>query len=88
MKSVLRTGCGRKNAARFFGEIIDIVLVNEEAVSKKGEVFNRAYQLKDIKKIADVFKSVLVDNDGLTQDTSATIKSVADLYNLVKTYSI
>ena len=58
-----------------------------QAVSNNEKtVFKRAYQLKDIVKVADIPNSVLSDNGGLTEETSATIKSVSDLFKVVKQY--
>ena len=50
------------------------------------EIFSRAYQLKDIQKIANIPNSVLSKIGGLTDDTSATTISIADLYELVKSF--
>lgn len=58
----------------------------EEAVSKSGEDFSRAYDLKDIKRVATSAKGVLPGNGGLTQANLATINSVADLFAAVKAY--
>lgn len=60
----------------------------EEAISSKsiGESFFRAYQLKDIEKVASIPNSVLSENGGLTGEMKTTTYSVADLYKFVKTY--
>lgn len=50
------------------------------------ETFKRGYQLKDIKRIADISNSVLSKIGGLTEDTSTIKYSIADLYQLVKTF--
>lgn len=57
----------------------------EEAISpKNNEIFDRAYQLKDIEKVASVPNGVLSENGGLTSETNATTYSISDLYALVK----
>ncbi len=49
--------------------------------------FSRAYQLKDIEKIADLPNGVLSENGGLTDDKSATFNvSISELFDLVKHY--
>ena len=59
----------------------------EEAISpKNNEIFDRAYQLKDIEKVASVPNGVLSENGGLTSETNATTYSISDLYALVKQY--
>lgn len=59
----------------------------EEAISSKDNaVFDRAYQLKDIEKVASVADGVLSENGGLTEATHATTYSISDLYALVKQY--
>lgn len=59
----------------------------EEAISpKNNEIFDRAYQLKDIEKVASVPNGVLSENGGLTSETNATTYSISDLYALVKRY--
>ncbi len=59
----------------------------EEALSNNGqEVFTRAYQLKDIQKVADLPDGVSEGKPSLSDDKSATIDSIADLHELVKTY--
>ena len=58
----------------------------EEALSNDKEtVFSRAYELKDIQKIADAPNGVLANDGGLTDDASA-VNSISDLFELVKTY--
>jgi len=39
---------------------------------------------KYIENVADIPNSVLSENGGLTEETSATINSISDLYSLVK----
>lgn len=59
----------------------------EEALSNNEKViFKRGYELKDIIKVADLPNSVLSQNGGLTDGTSTTTYSIADLYDLVKTF--
>lgn len=59
----------------------------EEALSNNGKViFRRAYQLKDIEKVADIPDGVLFKKEGLTEGTSTTTISISDLFNLVKEY--
>ena len=59
----------------------------EEALSNNEKViFKRGYELKDIIKVADLPNSVLFQNGGLTDGTSTTTYSIADLYDLVKNY--
>ena len=59
----------------------------EEALSNnEKEVFTRAYELKDIQKIADIPNGVLQNKLGLTEETSATIDTISDLYTIVKLY--
>ena len=43
-----------------------------------------SFQLKNIKKVADIPNGVLHKNVGLTDEMSATIESISDLYYLVK----
>ena len=57
----------------------------EEALSDKGEVFSRAYELKEIQKIADATDSVLSLSEGLTDEASAST-SIAKLHEVVKAY--
>ena len=61
-------------------------LFAEEALSAKEEVFMRAYELKDIVKVATFTNGVLPGTGGLTKVNIATINSVADLYDLVKAH--
>lgn len=69
------------------GEKYLLKLYVEEALSNnEKEVFTRAYQLKDIIKVADIPNSVLFQKEGLTDDTSATVYSIADLFKIVKQY--
>ncbi len=59
----------------------------EEALSNNEKtVFTRAYQLKDIKKVADLPDGVSEGIPSLSDDRSATINSIADLFALVKQY--
>ena len=67
-------------------EISLFKLFAEEALSAREEVFMRAYELKDIVKVTTLTNGVLPGTGGLTNVNIATINSVADLYNLVKTY--
>lgn len=70
------------------GEIHLLKLFVEEALSNNGDdVFKRAYELKDIQKIANLPKSVLAQMGGLTQGKSATV-SIADLFAFVKQYDV
>lgn len=69
------------------GEYSLLKLFVEEALSNNEKVvFKRAYQLKDIEKIADIPNGVLLNTEGLTDDTSAINISISDLFNLVKQY--
>ena len=69
------------------GEYNLLKLFVEEALSNNEKtIFKRAYQLKDIQKVANIPNSVLSTSGGLTDDTSATTISVADLFALVKQY--
>lgn len=62
----------------------------EEAISSKsvGESFFRAYQLKDIEKVAENIGSLTRKNKAYgaesTNDVSTTAYIVADLYDFVK----
>lgn len=62
----------------------------EEAISSKsiGESVFRAYELKDIKKVAENIGSLTRKNKAYgaesTNDVSTTAYSVADLYDFVK----
>lgn len=67
-------------------EISLFKLFAEEALSAKEEIFMRAYELKDIVKVTTLTNGVLPGTGGLTNVNIATINSVADLYDLVKTY--
>lgn len=69
------------------GKTYLIKLFVEEALSNnENYVFSRAYQLKDIQKIADITNGVHSENGGLTDVTSTTKYSIADLFELVKRY--
>lgn len=59
----------------------------EEALSNNEKtVFTRAYQLKDIQKVADLPNGVSEGNLSLSDDKSATTYSISDLHSLVKMY--
>ncbi len=62
------------------------LFVEEALPNKGGEPFSRAYELKDIEKIADLSNGVLSQKGGLTEDKSTTTISISDLYALVKRY--
>jgi hypothetical protein len=62
------------------------LFVEEALPNKGGEPFSRAYELKDIEKIADLSGGVLSQKGGLTEDKSTTSISISDLYALVKGY--
>ena len=64
---------------------LSIKIFVEEALSNnESEVFTRAYQLKDIEKVADLPNGVLKDNSLPSDDKSTTsIHSVADLFEYV-----
>ncbi len=62
------------------------LFVEEALPNKGGEPFSRAYELKDIEKIADLSDGVLSQKGGLTEDKSTTSISISDLYALVKSY--
>ncbi len=49
-------------------------------------VFTRAYELKDIEKVAGIQSGVHSQERGLTTDKPTTDYSIADLHSLVKTY--
>lgn len=69
------------------GENVSLLkLYAEEAVSKAGEDFTRAYDLKDIKTVATSTNGVLSQTGGLTDADIATIQTVADLFAAVKDY--
>lgn len=72
--------------AEYNGEIALLKLYAEEALSAKGEVFSRAYELKDIEKVAIPTDGVHSNNGGLTEVGTTTKVSVADLANIVKRY--
>ncbi len=62
-------------------------LFAEEAVSlKSGEIFTRAYELKDIKKVAALPDGVLSKTGGLTDGNTSTALTVADIVSLVNKY--
>ena len=62
-------------------------LYAEEALSNnEKEVFSRAYELKDIEKVADFDNGVLHSTVGLTGSQSTTEVSLSDLYSLVKRF--
>ena len=62
----------------------------EEAISSKsvGESFFRAYELKDIKKVASLPNGVHPQNEGLSTKKEETKYKVADLYDFVKISSV
>lgn len=62
------------------------IFVEEALSNNENVIFKRGYQLKDIKKVADIPNGVHSANGGLTEDTSTTTYSISDLYNFVKTY--
>jgi len=70
------------------GNFYLLKLFVEEAVPNNGgDPFVRAYQLKDIEKIADLPNGVLSEDGGLTDDKSTTfINNLAGLYLFVKRY--
>lgn len=69
------------------GENYLLKLYVEEALpTKGGDTFSRAYELKDIQKIAELPNGVLSQKGGLTKGSSAITISISDLYALVKTY--
>ena len=60
-------------------------LYAEEAVNKKGEVFTRAYELKDMEIVATSANGVLSREGGLTDAGIATaIHTVSNLFEAVK----
>lgn len=62
-------------------------LFAEEAVSlKNGEIFTRAYELKDIKKVAALPNGVLSQTGGLTDGNTSTTLTIADIAAIVKKY--
>lgn len=57
------------------------------ALNNKGDtVFSRAYQLKDIKKIAALGNGVLEGEPSLSGANTATIDTIADLVSVVKQF--
>lgn len=59
----------------------------EEAMSNNRlTVFSRAYQLKDIKKVAEIPNGVLSSDRGLTDEISSTNYNVADLFEFVNVF--
>lgn len=70
------------------GELYLLKLYVEEALPNKGgEPFTRAYELKDIEKVADLPNRVLSEIGGLTDDSSTTFNnSISNLYALVKRF--
>ncbi len=60
--------------------------VEEALTNKNNEVFSRAYQLKDIEKIATLPGGVHPASGSLTYGNAATGYSIADLCNFVNTY--
>lgn len=70
------------------GNLYLLKLFVEEALPNNGgDSFARAYQLKDIEKIADLPNGVLSEDGGLTDDKSTTfINNIAGLYSFVKQY--
>ena len=68
-------------------EIHVLKLYAEMALNNKGDtVFTRAYQLKDIKKVAVLGNGVSGANAPLSGANTATISSVADLVAVVKQF--
>ena len=64
-----------------------IKLYAEMALSNRGDtVFTRAYQLKDIKKVAVLDNGVSGGKPPLSDASTATINTVADLVDFVKKY--
>lgn len=73
--------------ANYEGTDYLLKLFAEEAVSlKNGEIFTRAYELKDIKKVAALPNGVLSQTGGLTDGNTSTTLTVADIAALVKKY--
>ncbi len=59
----------------------------EEALSNNEKtVFTRAYQLKDIQKVADLPNGVSESKPSLSDDKSATTYSISDLFEFVKQF--
>ena len=68
------------------GKSILLKLFAEEALSlRNNDIFTRAYSLKYIEKVADIDNGVH-SKGGLTGSQSATINTVAALFELVKRY--
>ena len=64
-----------------------IKLYAEMALNNKGDtVFSRAYQLKDIKRIAVLGDGVLEGEPSLSGANTAIINSISDLIDIVKQY--
>lgn len=61
-------------------------LYAEEGLSAKKKVITRAYELKDIVKVATLTNSAHPVSGGLTKVNVTTINNVADLYAFVKQY--
>lgn len=73
--------------ANYEGTDYLLKLFAEEAVSlKNGEIFTRAYELKDIKKVAALPNGVLSQTGGLTDGNTSTTLTVADIAAIVKKY--
>ncbi len=68
------------------GNISLMKLYAEEAVSAGGNPFTRAYELKDIEKVAVTANGVLSIRGGLTDAATSTNINVADLFEAVKRY--
>lgn len=59
----------------------------EEAVGvKDGKSFTRAYELNEIKEVAELQGVFSPQGEGLTRAAATSIKNVADLYGIVKKY--
>ena len=71
-----------KNGAQYLLKLY----VEEALPNKGGEPFARAYELKDIEKVADLPNGVLLESKGLTDGKPTTAYSVSDLYFFVKRY--
>lgn len=54
--------------------------------AKSGEIFIRAYELKDIEKVVELPNGVHSEIRGLTDGSASTIISVADMVAYVKKY--
>ena len=64
-----------------------IKLYAEQALSNnEKEIFTRAYQLKDIVKVADLPNGVSGSSDPLSGDKSATVNSISELFDYVKRF--